>query len=148
MLDASEEVVIAVDAHGAIVDTSPAASGLLRRDRSVPERVREAVRALRRTTAVVRSDRYVIHVSPCAADRAVSYLVVLDGRGFAEPPVPLTDRQLELLEHLRRGLTNAEIAKAMGNAPSTVKTMLERLYERTGVTNRVELLAWAQKQAK
>jgi len=148
MLDASEEAVVAVDAKGRIVDTSSAASGLLRTDRSIPERVRDAVHALRRTMAIVRSDRYAIHVSPCAADRAVSYIVVIDGSGFAEPPVPLTDRQIELLEHLRRGLTNAEIAEAMGNAPSTVKTMLERLYERTGVANRVELLAWAQKRGK
>jgi DNA-binding NarL/FixJ family response regulator len=148
MLDASEEAVVAVDASGAIVDTSPVASALLRADRSIPNRVREAVRALNRTVAVVRSDHYVIHVSHCAADRGVAHLVVIDGSGFAEPPVPLTDRQIELLGHLRRGLTNAEIAKVMGNAPSTVKTMLERLYERTGAGNRVELVAWAQRHAK
>jgi DNA-binding NarL/FixJ family response regulator len=148
MLDASEEAVVAVDASGAIVDTSPVASALLRADRSIPNRVREAVRALNRTVAVVRSDHYVIHASHCAADRGVAHLVVIDGSGFAEPPVPLTDRQIELLGHLRRGLTNAEIAKVMGNAPSTVKTMLERLYERTGAGNRVELVAWAQRHAK
>jgi DNA-binding CsgD family transcriptional regulator len=145
MLDASDEAVVAVDLNGAIVDTSPAASALLRTDRSISDRIRDAVRALRRTVAVVRGDDYVIHVSQCAADRAIAYLVVIDGRGFAEPPVALTERQLELLGHLRRGLSNAEIAAAMGNAPSTVKTMLERLYQRAGVANRVELLAWAEK---
>jgi DNA-binding NarL/FixJ family response regulator len=145
MLDASDEAVIAVDSNGGIVDTSPGAAGLVRSDRSIPDRIRDAVRTPRRTVAVVRADDYVIHVSPCAADRAVTYLVVIDGRGFAEPPVPLTERQRELLGHVRRGLSNAEIAAAMGNAPSTVKTMLERLYQRTGVANRVELLAWAEK---
>jgi DNA-binding CsgD family transcriptional regulator len=145
MLDVSDEAVVAVDSNGAIVDTSPVASALLRTDRSLSDRIRDAVRVLRRTVAVVRADDYVIHVSQCAADRAIAYLVVIDGRGFAEPPVPLTERQLELLGHLRRGLSNAEIAAAMGNAPSTVKTMLERLYQRAGVANRVELLAWAEK---
>jgi DNA-binding CsgD family transcriptional regulator len=144
MLDVSDEAVVAVDSNGAIVDTSPVASALLRTDRSIPDRIRDAVRVLRRTVAVVRADDYVIHVSQCAADRAVAYLVVIDGSGFAEPPVPLTERQLELIGHLRRGLSNAEIAAAMGNAPSTVKTMLERLYQRAGVANRVELLAWAK----
>lgn len=145
MLDASDEAVVAVDSNGAIIDTSPVASGLVRSDRSIPDRIRDAVRTLRRTVAVVRADDYVIHVTQCAADRAVKYLVVIDGRGFAEPPVPLTERQLELLGHLRRGLSNAEIATAMGNAPSTVKTMLERLYQRACVANRVELLAWAER---
>jgi DNA-binding NarL/FixJ family response regulator len=146
MLDASDEAVVAVDASGSIVDSSPAASGLVRNDRSLADRIRDAVRTLRRTVTVVHTHDYVIHVSSCAADRSVAYLVVIDGSGFAEPPVPLTERQLELIAHLRRGLSNAEIATAMGNAPSTVKTMLERLYQRAGVGNRVELLAWVDKQ--
>jgi DNA-binding CsgD family transcriptional regulator len=146
MLDVSDEAVVAVSANGAIVDTSPVASALLRADRSLSDRIRDAVRLVRHAVAVVRADDYVIHVSPCITDRATAYLVVIDGRGFAEPPVRLTARQLELLGHVRRGLSNAEIAAAMGNAPSTVKTMLERLYQRAGVANRVELLAWAEQR--
>lgn len=57
----------------------------------------------------------------------------------------LTARQAELLSLLEEGRTNAELAAAMGVAPATVKTMLERLYQRAGVANRVELLAWARK---
>jgi DNA-binding NarL/FixJ family response regulator len=91
---------------------------------------------------VIRTEGRVIHISPCGADRSIAYLAVLDGCGFAEAPVALTQRQRELLGLLDRGLPNAAIAEVMGNAPSTVKTMLERLYARTATSNRVELLSW------
>jgi DNA-binding NarL/FixJ family response regulator len=144
MLDANGEAVLAVDAAGTILDSSPAAAALMRTDRDLSARVREAIRPLSRDVATVRSGGHVLHVSRCVAERGVAFLVVVDGSGFAEPPVALTERQRELVGYLRRGLTNAEIAAAMGNAPSTVKTMLERLYSRVGVANRVELLAWLQ----
>jgi DNA-binding CsgD family transcriptional regulator len=147
MLDTNEEVVLATDGDGNFLDGSRAALALLRRDRSIPDRLRAAVRAMTHRVAVVRSDGLVIHVSPCAADGRVAYLAVIDGAGFAEAPIELTDRQRELLGHLAKGLTNAQIAETMEVAPSTVKTMLERLYERTGVANRVELLAWSHRFA-
>lgn len=143
MLDSAEEAIVTVDARGAIVDSSPVAASLLRRDRGVAARVRSAVRSVGRDVGVVRSPAEVLRVSRCRADRRVAYLVVIDGSAWAEPPVALSPRQRELLASLRRGLTNAEIADGMGVAPSTVKTMLERLYAKAGVSNRVELLAWA-----
>ncbi len=143
MLDSADEAIVAVDAAGAIVDSSAGASALLRRDRGVAAHVQAAVRGAKRDLAVVRSDAEVLRVTRCRQDRGVAYLVVIDGDGFAEPPVALTRRQRELLDRLRGGLTNGEIAEAMGVAPSTVKTMLERLYARAGVSNRVGLLAWA-----
>lgn len=142
MLDASEEAVVALDARGRVIDASRAAFEILRRDRALPDVLGQAVATMPRPTTVVRARDRVIHVSPCVEERAIAFLAVLDGAGFAEAPVELTDRQRELLRLLERGLTNAGIASAMGNAPSSVKTMLERLYERTGTSNRVELLAW------
>jgi DNA-binding CsgD family transcriptional regulator len=62
-------------------------------------------------------------------------------------PPALTARQTEVIRLLERGLTNAEIAQTLGNAPSTVKTILERLYDRTSTSNRVELLAWWRARA-
>jgi DNA-binding NarL/FixJ family response regulator len=142
LLEASTDVVIAIDARGEVLETSRAAFQLLRRDRAVPDRLRESVRGSPRRPTVVRTEAHVIHISPCSEKGRVAYLAVVDGSGFAEPPVPLTERQIELLGLLERGLTNALIAEAMGVAASTVKTMLERLYERAQVANRVELLAW------
>ncbi len=142
MLDASDEAVIALDARGRVVDASRAAFEVLRRDRDLPDVLRQAVATMPRPSTVLRARERVIHVSPCTEGRAIAFLAVLDGQGFAEAPIELTERQRELLRLLARGLTNAAIASAMGNAPSSVKTMLERLYERTGTSNRVELLAW------
>jgi DNA-binding NarL/FixJ family response regulator len=147
-LAAKEESVIALDARGGIVDASRAAYELLRRDRALPERLAKAIAGLGRPRAVVQSGEHVVHVTPYEDDRAVAFLAVVDGGEFAEVPPVLTARQSEVLRLLERGLTNAEIAQALGNAPSTVKTILERLYERTATSNRVELLAWWRARAE
>jgi len=54
----------------------------------------------------------------------------------------LTSRQSELLDHVENGLNNREIGIVMGLSPATVKTMLQRLYERTGTAGRLELVKW------
>lgn len=51
--------------------------------------------------------------------------------------VQITPRQRELLEQLRLGLTNAQIARRLQISEGTVRTHLEHLYDRLGVTNRV-----------
>jgi DNA-binding NarL/FixJ family response regulator len=144
MMSAQDDAVVGLDARGEVIDASRAAFELLRTDRSLPDRLRGAVRGLARDTAVVREGAQVIRVTRCPGELA--YLAVIDGEGFAEPPIELTGRQRELLAHLDRGLSNAQIGTAMGIASSTVKTMLERLYERAEVANRVELLAWSRRR--
>ncbi|WP_131104151.1 helix-turn-helix transcriptional regulator [Ornithinimicrobium sufpigmenti] len=49
----------------------------------------------------------------------------------------ITPRQRELLEQLRLGLTNAQIARRLHISEGTVRTHLQHLYDRLGVTNRV-----------
>jgi DNA-binding NarL/FixJ family response regulator len=59
----------------------------------------------------------------------------------APPPAPghgLTGRQLEVLRLIARGLTNAEIARALGISGATVKNHLERIYAALGASNRTE----------
>ena len=55
----------------------------------------------------------------------------------------LTQRQHEILTHVRRGFTNKEIAEELGISEDGVKAHLSRLFLRFSVTNRVELLAAA-----
>lgn len=143
-LDAAEDALLAIAGDGAVLGASPSAFDLLRRDRSLPDRLRAAARDSRGQPFVARDGAGVLRLSPCAMG-PVAYLVVIDGARFAEPPVALTARQAELLSLLEEGRTNAELAAAMGVAPATVKTMLERLYQRAGVANRVELLAWVRR---
>ena len=53
----------------------------------------------------------------------------------------LTARQREVIALVRRGLSNGEIAGAMGISEDGVKAHLSRLYLRFDVTNRVAMLA-------
>lgn len=53
----------------------------------------------------------------------------------------LTARQLEIVEHLRNGRTNAEIAERLGISENTVRNQLARAYRRYDVKSRTALLA-------
>ena len=55
----------------------------------------------------------------------------------------LTARQREVLDLVRRGHTNREIATALDITEDGVKAHLSRLYLRYGVSNRIELLGAA-----
>ena len=52
-------------------------------------------------------------------------------------PVPrLTPRQTDLLRLLAAGHTNAQIARRLGISEGTVRTHLENIYDRLGVSSR------------
>lgn len=67
----------------------------------------------------------------------------VDGRTPAQPVVPLTDREEDVLVTVARGLTNSEIADELHIGLSTVKTHVTALMNKLGVRNRVELAMWA-----
>jgi ATP/maltotriose-dependent transcriptional regulator MalT len=58
-------------------------------------------------------------------------------------PAGLTDREVEVLRLLPRGLSNAEIAEALFVSPRTVQTHLTNLYGKLGVGGRAEAVAFA-----
>jgi DNA-binding CsgD family transcriptional regulator len=51
-------------------------------------------------------------------------------------PVPLTRRQLELMDWVREGLTNVQIARRLHISEGTVRTHLNNIYERLGTSGR------------
>jgi len=51
-------------------------------------------------------------------------------------PAELTSRQLELLQYVAQGYTNTQVARRMGLSEGTVRTHLNHIYERLGVTSR------------
>lgn len=53
-----------------------------------------------------------------------------------EPPQPLTRRERQIVEHLRRGSTNKEIAQALGIMEDTVKKHLQSVFAKLGVHRR------------
>ncbi len=54
------------------------------------------------------------------------------------PASVLTDRELEILQIIAKGLSNNEAAKVLGLSKATIRTHLEHIYEKLDVTNRVE----------
>jgi len=61
-----------------------------------------------------------------------------------DPPVPqLSARQLEILQSVARGLTNADIAKQLNISADMVKEHLNALFSKIGAANRSEAVAIA-----
>jgi len=60
--------------------------------------------------------------------------------GNREEPAtrPLTDREIEILRLIAKGLSNNEAARVLTLSRATVRTHLEHIYEKLEVTNRVE----------
>ena len=79
---------------------------------------------------------------------------VRDGRGWVDPEVSLrigavkgrasagpslTPRERDLVDLVRRGMRNREIAEELGVTEGTVKVYLHALFDKLGVDNRTEL---------
>ena len=58
----------------------------------------------------------------------------------------LSKREMEIVRSVAQGLTNREIAKQLGLSPHTIKNCLFRIFDKLGVSNRVELLLMAMSQ--
>jgi DNA-binding NarL/FixJ family response regulator len=125
-----------VDEH--IIDGLRAgASGFLVKD-ATPDELLGAVRVIAGGQA---------QLSPSVTRR------LLDLHGAALPRVDdgagdrivaaLTPRELAVLKLAARGLPNGEIARALGLAPSSVKTYIGHLLAKLGLTDRVQLVVFA-----
>ncbi|MHA7818859.1 MAG: LuxR C-terminal-related transcriptional regulator [Erythrobacter sp.] len=61
---------------------------------------------------------------------------VFERNDKAAESLGLTRRECEVLDHLAKGVSNKEIARALGVSPNTVKTHIANLYAKLGVTGR------------
>ncbi|MCL1049246.1 response regulator transcription factor [Shewanella abyssi] len=61
-----------------------------------------------------------------------------------EEPDSLTIREREVLQVLRSGSTNIDIANELFVSESTIKTHLYRAFRKIGVSSRGQAIAWAQ----
>ena len=57
--------------------------------------------------------------------------------------VPLTQRESEVLRQLALGLTNKEIAQALGISYETVKEHVQHILRKVGVSDRTQAAVWA-----
>jgi DNA-binding NarL/FixJ family response regulator len=68
----------------------------------------------------------------------------LIGSRSASQSHPLTDREQEVLQLVARGLPNKLIARELGISEKTVKAHLTTVFQRIGVTDRVQAAMWAR----
>jgi len=57
---------------------------------------------------------------------------------MGSPRRSLTERELECLQMIAKGLSNNEAAGVLGLSKATIRTHLEHIYQKLDVTNRVE----------
>jgi DNA-binding NarL/FixJ family response regulator len=68
---------------------------------------------------------------------------LLDARA-ERPQIQLTERELEVLRCIAKGLPNKLIARNLGISEKTVKAHLTRIYHQIGVTDRTQAALWAK----
>ena len=134
IFDEEEKVIEAVKAG---------ASGYLLKG-ATSDKIIEAIREVNAGGSVIQ---------PNLARRLLKFFhVPEDGAAAAEPdrrPLPpgnreepatrpLTEREIEILRLIAKGLSNNEAARVLTLSRATVRTHLEHIYEKLEVTNRVE----------
>jgi len=91
----------------------------------------------------------VVAAGAALIDPAVTRRVIEEfARSPSPGPVPaevggLTERELEVLHQVTRGLSNAEIAAALVVSEATVKTHVARLLGKLGLRDRVQAVVYA-----
>ena len=93
----------------------------------------------RQTVASIRQVHRGHLVFPLAARR---WLLGAPAAPAEPTPGQLTPKELEILEQVCEGLTNAQIAHRLRVSDNTVKFHLQNLYLKLGVRNRTEAAAW------
>lgn len=128
--------VVLCSAGGAIEFASPVSRALLDRYLGI-ENGRLPTALLNRRTAVLADGhgRLTIRTAPSGGLR----VLLLEERD--ERLDRLTSREREILDRVRRGRTNAEIASELEIATATVAKHLEHVYEKLGVRSRAAAAA-------
>jgi DNA-binding NarL/FixJ family response regulator len=70
---------------------------------------------------------------------------LLDARA-ERPEAQLSERELEVLRCVAKGLSNKLIARSLGISEKTVKAHLTRIYQQIGVTDRTQAALWAKER--
>jgi len=108
------------------------ATGLFSRDASL-ESLSECVRKVHGGEIWASSEQITIALEALASSPAVR---AVDANGLNL----LSERELEVVSSLAEGLSNREIAARLGLSQHTIKNYLFRVFDKLGVSSRIELL--------
>ena len=89
---------------------------------------------------LIEAIRHVARGGEWMDSRAVPSETAATEQPGMQVKAPLTRRELEVLRSVFEGLTNKEIAHKIGASQSSVKATLQRLFEKTGVRTRAQLV--------
>ena len=106
-------------------------------------------------TTIVKAIRRVLrgglYVSEEVSEKILMQFAGGRGGEGQAPMETLSDRELEVFEHLGHGRTTAEIAEAMLISPKTVESYRARIKEKLGVDHNTELIRravqWVENEA-
>ena len=164
LLDNHMPGVRGVDALAGLHEVAPAAQVLML---TVSEDERDLAAALRAgargyllktvdqavlASAIERTMRGESTVSPEMTGKLVSAFQALDAgaEASAGEPVPepdpihsLSPREREILQHIARGASNKEIARALDIAETTVKIHVQHILRKLGLGSRVQAAVYA-----
>jgi len=132
--------VVAMTSLGSVEDILPlldaGASGYLLKD-SEPESIRAAVRTAHQGTSVLSADVVTALVASVRASRPGNIVLPVEQE--------LTERELEVVEHLAHGLSNSEIARELCIGERTVKAHLSSIMTKWESRDRVQVLIKASR---
>ncbi len=131
IFDEEEKVIEAVKAG---------ASGYLLKG-ATTERIVHAIREVKAGGSVIQPSlaRSLLKHFRVPEDGAVEPPPPLPPGHRAEPTMrPLTEREIEILRLIAKGLSNSEAAQVLTLSRATVRTHLEHIYEKLEVNSRVE----------
>jgi DNA-binding NarL/FixJ family response regulator len=115
------------------------ASGYLLKEISIAE-MADAVRAAASGQA---------RLSPSMASKLLTEFAALSRRAVEPPPAPmprLTDREMEVLRLVAKGMPNKEIAKELFISENTVKNHMRNILEKLHLHSRMEAVVYAVRE--
>ncbi|MEU3766064.1 response regulator transcription factor [Amycolatopsis keratiniphila] len=81
--------------------------------------------------------------APAILTRLIAHYVTAPPHHSPPPPTGLTQREIEILTYVGRGLSNTEIAETLTIAVKTVKTHISRLLSKLSARDRAQLVITA-----
>lgn len=93
--------------------------------------------------AIAAAARGEALLDPRTTARLLSRVREADRRDNADAFRELSDREMDVLAQVARGLGNAEIGEKLNLSEKTVRNYISAMFEKLGLSNRVELAVYA-----